>query len=290
VVRAFGDPRGREAFFSAFSDALPFERETIRAEAGALCPELLAETDGPRNDATTTVDTVDPRVSVVMACRNQAESTFRCLQSLQSNTDAEMYEIILVDNGSQDATVDLAGAQTSRFRVVRNDDDPGVTAAFRQGVALARGEYLLLLRPDTILLPGWLPPLVSALDQNPEVTAVHPQMVDPDARPEQFGGLVVVAGEGWSGDTGGAGRDTAAACLLVRRDGVTDAFALDDRSLDDDDADLAIAFSTTGSHVLHVPSSRVGRVGRGNPGAGADHRGEEPAEQDPGRTIKLART
>ncbi len=290
VVRAFGDPRGRDSFFSAFSDAQPFERETIRAEAGALCPELLAEADGARNDATTTVGAVEPRVSVVIACRNQAESTFRCLQSLQSSTDAEMYEIILVDNGSQDATVDLAGAQTSRFRVVRNDDDPGVTAAFRQGAAVARGEYVLLLRPDAILLQGWLAPLVGALDQNPEVTAVHPQMVDPDAHPERFGGLVVVAGEGWSGDTGDVGQDTApVACLLVRRDAVTGS-VLGQRCLDDDDADLAIAFSTSGSNVLSVPSSRVGRVGRVSPGAGTDHPGGPPAEQDQRRPIKLART
>jgi hypothetical protein len=195
VVRAFGDDRGRDAFLTAYSDAEPRERETIRTETAALCPELLAavgvdiesEPDGG-GDATAL-----PRVSIVMPCSDGAEATLRCLQSLQSTTDTALYEMILIDNGSTDATVQLARAAGPRFRVVRNEVNTGFWAACDQGVALATGDYVLLLDHETIMLAEWLEPLVGALDEDAGLGAVHAHLLHPDGddnRPIAGGGLL----------------------------------------------------------------------------------------------------
>jgi GT2 family glycosyltransferase/tetratricopeptide (TPR) repeat protein len=198
VVAAFADSRGRDAFLTAFSDAEPEERETIRAEAAALCPELLAAVTG-NNDENTPVtgDGPGPRVSIVLPCRNEAELTLRCLQSLQATTEAAVYEMILVDNGSTDATVTLARVQNPRFRVLRNDDDTGFRSACRQGATVAGAEYLLFLDNRTIMLPGWLGPLIASLDDNPELGAVHINLLYPeggsDDGPIRGGGLLVRA-------------------------------------------------------------------------------------------------
>ena len=60
VFRAFDDPRGREPFIAAFSDAQAAERDAIRTEANALCPELLAEAEA----AVTPSRLTTPRLTV----------------------------------------------------------------------------------------------------------------------------------------------------------------------------------------------------------------------------------
>jgi len=263
VVRAFGDPRGRDAFMAAFGDASPLERQTIWTEATALCPDLLAGADeAPASrEATTTVDPGGPKVTIVMPCHNRAELTLRCLQSLQSATDAALYEMILVDNGSEDATVNLGAAANSRFRVVRNERDTGFGAACDQGAALANGEYVLFLRNDTILLPGWLEPLVHALDNDPTLAAVRPRQLDPDEDPHDATRLVVVGGEGWRDDAGGDRSGASpAGCLLVRRHILDHGGVFGDGSSDDADADLAAALAASDATVLYEPSSRVVRT------------------------------
>jgi len=249
LVRAFGDPRGRDAFFTAFSDAVPAERETIRAEAAALCPELIAEIDvgdAPGNGSAPD-DLPDPRVSVVIVCRNQAELTLRCLQSLQATTDASLYEMILVDNGSTDATVNLATIQNPRFRVVRNQKNAGFRPACSQGAAMARGEYVLFLDNETIMLPGWLEPLVDSLDEDPALGAVHTDLLYPEGRLD-----------GLSGPIFGGG-------LLVRRRAINDVGGFEDTDAagNDGDADLAFTLQASGWKVLRQrPSKDVRGNGR----------------------------
>lgn len=232
VVRAFGDPRGREAFATALGDALPFERDTILSEARALCPELVADESrcDKAGDTEAAEEPAAPRVSIVLPCFNEAERTLSCLQNVQATTDPALYEMIIVDNGSHDATVNLARIQSGRFRVIRNEQNRGFLSACVQGAAVAYGEYVLFLRNDTILTAGWLEPLVSALDQNSALFSVSGLA----ARP---GGLLSDAGGaglrmGGSQCVGTVAPDTEAAklsclneldstsgaCLLVRRD------------------------------------------------------------------------
>jgi tetratricopeptide (TPR) repeat protein len=239
VVRAFGDPRGREAFASAFREAGPFERETIRSEATALCPELLADVDTAGAGAGTriSVEIGGPRVSIVMPCFNQAEATLRCLQSLQATTESVHYEMILVDNASNDATVNLARAQNPRFRVVRNEVNAGFVSACNQGAALARGEYVLFLDNDTTFLTGWLEPLVSALEGDPALSAVYPELpASPGLQDDSSGVCLLVRGEAFREVGGFENRDASLAC---------------------DNADLFFALQVSGKKVRAEPSSKV---------------------------------
>jgi GT2 family glycosyltransferase/tetratricopeptide (TPR) repeat protein len=230
AVRAFADPRGRDAFIAAFSSAPPLERETIRTEANAISPELMAQADltVPPTEAPISIDLSPPRVSIVIPCRDNAEGTLGCLQSLQNTTDPVLYEVILVDNGSTDATVNLARVQGARFRVIRNEDDSGFLSACNQGAALARGEYVLFLN-STNLIPGWLEPLITALDEDPTVITVESSGSDPDGRVTNTGVLE-------SSDLHGPRfvypdpLDYASkVCLLVRRNDFNDVGGFDDR-------------------------------------------------------------
>jgi glycosyltransferase involved in cell wall biosynthesis/Flp pilus assembly protein TadD len=106
----------------------------------------------------------DELASVIILCCNQLDFTRLCLESVLCHTRAP-YELILVDNGSTDGTPayleDLRGRPgPERVVVIRNEANRGFPAGCNQGLAEARGEYLVLLNNDTIVTAGWLDGLV----------------------------------------------------------------------------------------------------------------------------------
>ena len=282
VVRAFGDDRGRPAFLEALRLAPPLERATILEEANALCPELvdLARSDEQARRAGATAELPAPRVTIVIPCYNKAELTLHCLQSLEAHTDPALYELVVVDNGSTDATVNMGGVQGPRLRVVRNEENTGFGPACNQGASYGTGEYVLFLNNDTVLLPGWLEPLVAALDEDPAVAAVQPKLLYPDGRLNDAGGLVFAGGEAWVYGKGSLEPDSpefscrrapdyaSGACLLVRRQAFDEVGGFDDRFAPAyyEDTDLSFALRARGWKVLFEPASRVVHVEGGTAG------------------------
>src|SRR4029077_8237898 len=132
-----------------------------------------------------------------------------------------------VDNNSQDGT--LAGlADIGGLQLVRNPVKRGFGVAANQGAALARAPLLLFLNTDALVQPGWLAPLISVLEAEPDVAAVAPRMLHLDGSLQEAGsilwrdGQVVNYGDGASADEPEFRfrRDVdyaSAACLLVRR-------------------------------------------------------------------------
>jgi GT2 family glycosyltransferase/glycosyltransferase involved in cell wall biosynthesis len=104
--------------------------------------------------------------SIVLVTFNNLECTRACLDSIVAHTAYPNYEVIVVDNGSTDGTVDYLRAcakQSSRVRVIVNDRNLGFAPAANIGLAAARGAFLVLLNNDTIVTPAWLGGLLSHL-------------------------------------------------------------------------------------------------------------------------------
>jgi GT2 family glycosyltransferase/tetratricopeptide (TPR) repeat protein len=121
----------------------------------------------------------DELASIIIPCCNQLEYTRRCLESLLDNT-RKPYELVLVDNGSEDGT--LGYLEEVRHRrgpkrvvVLRNESNLGYPAGCNQGLAQSRGQYVVFLNNDTVLTPGWLEGLIGhALRDWPAVGLVGP--------------------------------------------------------------------------------------------------------------------
>jgi GT2 family glycosyltransferase len=117
-----------------------------------------------------------PRVSIVVVTYDNLVFTRMCLESVLANTEAPTYELIVVDNASTDGTVEYLAALARcqpHVRVVFNDRNRGFAPANNQGLALARGDVLVLLNNDTIVPPGWLDRLVGHLG-DPTIGLVGP--------------------------------------------------------------------------------------------------------------------
>ncbi|WP_338553451.1 methyltransferase domain-containing protein [Paenibacillus sp. KS-LC4] len=111
--------------------------------------------------------------SIILVTRNQLDYTKQCVDSIRKHTEAGSYELLLIDNGSDDGTVQWALGQPD-MRVTANAENEGFPKGCNQGLEQAIGSHLLLLNNDTVVTPGWLEGLKEALLSDSKVGAVGP--------------------------------------------------------------------------------------------------------------------
>jgi GT2 family glycosyltransferase len=116
-------------------------------------------------------------VSIVVPCCGQLEYTRLCVPSLLQHS-RRPYELIFVDIGSLDGTSDylagVADASPVRVEVVRTAVDSGFQAACSEGLAQARGEFIVWLSNDTIVPEDWLQQLVALCSGHELIGMVGP--------------------------------------------------------------------------------------------------------------------
>jgi len=109
--------------------------------------------------------TRSPRLSVITPLYNCLEYTKAMVASLQDSMPGWVsYEVILVDDGSTDGTREWLATLKAPFRFVLNETNSGFGVSNNRGAAVARGRVLALLNNDLVLRPGWLGPMLRALD------------------------------------------------------------------------------------------------------------------------------
>ncbi len=155
---------------------------------------LYAPADG-REPAFAAVDT--PRASIVIPVYGQLAQTLRCLRALAEHPPAAAAEVIVVDDGSTDATPQhLPSVPGLRYH--RRERNGGFVAACNDGAALARGEFVVFLNNDTVPQPGWLDALLDTFDGEPDAGLVGAQLRYPDGRLQEAGGVVFADGNAWN--------------------------------------------------------------------------------------------
>lgn len=92
-------------------------------------------------------------VSIITVCLNSAGTLNRCITSVANQTYSNI-EYIVIDGGSTDGTIGVIEANTQRIDYWISEPDRGISDAFNKGIALANGEYYLLLNADDWLSPN----------------------------------------------------------------------------------------------------------------------------------------
>ncbi len=113
-----------------------------------------------------------PEASIVVVTIDGLVFTRLCLESLLGTRSTIDFEVIVIDNGSSDGTsdyLDELSARNRRLRVQHNARNAGFAAATNAGLAMARGNVLVLLNNDTIPVGQWLPQMVAVLSGNAEI-------------------------------------------------------------------------------------------------------------------------
>jgi glycosyltransferase involved in cell wall biosynthesis len=177
-----------------------------------------------------------PLVSIIIPTRDAKDLVRQCIDSLVVKTTYDNYEVVLVDNGSDDPTALAyfdALAANSRIKVICDKRPFNYSALNNNAVKHCRGDILVLLNNDTeVISHDWLETMVGHVMQ-PDVGAVGAKLLYPDDTVQHAGvvlGLGGAAGHvhlglnrhepGFFGRLGLANEYSAvsAACLAVRKD------------------------------------------------------------------------
>ena len=131
-----------------------------------------------------------PQVSVVVVSRNAARMLLWTLLklSLQQMLERATFEVIIVDNASDDAVATLLG-RVENARVIRNATNVGFGPACNAGAAVARGDHLLFLNPDVALMPGAITALVDTFSEADAVGIAGGRLVFPGGHLQEAGGF-----------------------------------------------------------------------------------------------------
>lgn len=136
-----------------------------------------------------TIERSKDLVSIVIPIYGQPELTKSCLESILSVKTKIDFEVVCVDNGS-DETVKILlkhfSLSDQRIRVITNKENYNFALGCNLGFAKARGSKVVFLNNDTTVTDYWLDELVGPLTE-PRVVAVQPKLLYPDGRVQNVG-------------------------------------------------------------------------------------------------------
>jgi glycosyltransferase involved in cell wall biosynthesis len=123
-----------------------------------------------------------PRVTVLLAVCNGEPFLGDAIRSVLGQTFRD-FELLVIDDASNDGSpATLAAFGDPRLRVVRNEENLGLTRSLNVGLALTESEYVARLDADDLSLPGRLERQVAFLDAHPEAGVVAAQGIPIDVR------------------------------------------------------------------------------------------------------------
>lgn len=119
-------------------------------------------------------------VTIIVVNWNTKDYLVQCLASIFVETHGISFEVIVVDNGSTDGSVELVKYGFPQVKLIANAENKGFPAANNQGIACSNGRYVLLLNSDTVVLDRAIQKLVTFVDQHPEAGAAGGLMLRRD--------------------------------------------------------------------------------------------------------------
>jgi len=116
-------------------------------------------------------------LSIIIVTYNGLDITLKTLNSYRNAIAADQrhcYEIVVVDNASQDGVADAVAGNYPEATLIRNPVNVGFSRANNVGFEASNGRYLLFSNPDVQVAADTLPTLITQMDQNPQVGACTP--------------------------------------------------------------------------------------------------------------------
>lgn len=119
--------------------------------------------------------------SIIIVNYNTQELLLACLESVFRTTQSRYQsEVIVVDNASADGSAEAVRHLYPQVTLLAQEKNLGFARANNQGIDLAKGRYILLLNPDTILQPDTLATMLDFMEQNSDIGASGCKVLLPD--------------------------------------------------------------------------------------------------------------
>jgi len=213
----------------------------------------------------------NPLVSVIVLNYNAGELLLNCIESIKKSAYKNL-EIIVVDNISTDKSQKVCKEKYPDIKLIQNDENFGYCEGNNIGIREAKGDYIIILNPDTIVESNWIEELISAYSKfgeglyQPKILSLNEKQVL-----QSTGNMLHIFGFGFAKDKGrkdGEGDEeikkigyASGTCLFTSRNvldkvGLLDSFLF----LYHDDLDLGWRASQIGINSYYVPKSKIYHV------------------------------
>ena len=216
-------------------------------------------------------DTFD--CSIIIPVNHQCDVIRQCLVALAEVTKGCSYEVILLDNGSDDETSKFLRTLGGDVKVIRNDENREFLKCCNQGAVVARGRYLVFLDDRLIPMEGWLSALVQEVQQHQDVAIVSSKLVDADNAIQHCGVAFsphncepyhLYKGKPENDPTVNARGEreaVTAACMLIRREMFESVGGFNEGDLNGfEDIDLCLTVKEQGGKIIYQPNSVLRQV------------------------------
>ena len=222
-------------------------------------------------------------ISICIVSYRARNYLYDCLRSIDETIDSLSCEIIVVDNHSEDGTVEMLRNEFPNVYLLVNDHNTGYTRPNNQAMRVSQGKYILLINPDTLVKPNAIVELVNFLDAHPEAGIVGPKVLNRDgtlqkqcrrseARPwdaicyfsglsrlfpkdKRFAGYLMTY---LSEDTAHEAEAVSGSCMMIRRE-VIDQIGYQDENFFayQEDTDYCRRARLAGWKVFYNPSAQI---------------------------------
>ncbi len=226
------------------------------------------------------------KLSIVIICWNDWNVIENCLKSILSRPQGITYEIIVTDNDSTDGSVERIRACFPPVKVIANGENLGFAKGNNAGIRIARGEYVLILNPDTIVHEGSFARWVEFADRHTDAGAFGCKVHNPDgsyqesARPfptvrraliaalylrplaHLWSGFLADAYPGWRGDSEREVDWQSGCCVMFRGDLLRELGGFDEGFFYHyDEVDLCHRVWDAGHRILFTPTASITHLG-----------------------------
>jgi len=106
----------------------------------------------------------NPLVSVIVLNYNAGELLLNCIESIKKSAYKNL-EIIVVDNISTDKSQKICKEKYPDIKLIQNNENFGYCEGNNIGIRAAKGDYIIILNPDTIVKSNWIEELISAYNK-----------------------------------------------------------------------------------------------------------------------------
>jgi GT2 family glycosyltransferase len=218
-----------------------------------------------------------------------------CLNSIYSHPPSVQFEIIVIDNHSQDGTVEMLRQSFPQVRLEENESNEGYTRPMNHALQMGAGRYLVQLNPDTLVLPGAFDELLAFMEQTPQAGICTPKVLNRDGTFQKQ--CRRSAGRPWDAITYFSGLSklfpkdrlfagylmtyldensiteaeaVSGSCMVIRREVVDQIGYLDESFFAyQEDADFCFRTREAGWRIYYVPQAQIIHFG-GEGGSGVE--------------------
>ena len=222
-------------------------------------------------------------ISVIIVNYNVKDYLANCISSLLESAVESEVEIIVIDNNSFDGSVEMLNNEFSQVQVVAHRENVGFGKAVNAGIDRARGDYVLVLNPDTIVQEDTLATLLKQMTERKNVAICGPKILNADgtlqlsckrsfptpwvAFPKLLGLSALFPGSKWAGrynltyldpDEEYSVEAISGSCMFIRRELIDEIGVFDERFfMFGEDLDLCFRAMEAGWEIRYVPDTQI---------------------------------